>query len=64
MTEAATSDVDHIVTLIPGQNPSAARRLARRLLEAAITLERHPSRGRVVPELERIDVTDVRELVY
>ncbi|HEX4621370.1 MAG TPA: type II toxin-antitoxin system RelE/ParE family toxin [Myxococcaceae bacterium] len=63
LSEAALSDLEGIVSFVANQSPRAAERLHNRLLSAALTLERHPNRGRVVPELDRLAIVDVRELL-
>ncbi|MCA1654091.1 MAG: type II toxin-antitoxin system RelE/ParE family toxin [Sphingomicrobium sp.] len=47
-TDEALSNIDEIYGFIAAFNPSAARRLADRLLAAGISLSEFPERGRAV----------------
>lgn len=62
-TEVALADLDDVVSFIEGEDPLAAEKVLKRLESAARTLENHPQRGRVVPELARFEIHLYRELV-
>lgn len=47
-TEAALTDLERIRSYIGHFNPSAARRMAARLIEAANSLDSFPERGRSI----------------
>jgi toxin ParE1/3/4 len=57
----AREDLKVIVRFISRQNPDAALRFGRLLIEKALSLESLPLRGRIVPELNN---PSVRELVF
>jgi toxin ParE1/3/4 len=63
-TLSALLDIDAIAVFINRQSPSYARTFAKRLSDAAEALEAFPRRGRLVPELERKGIRDVRELLF
>ncbi|MBN1948021.1 MAG: type II toxin-antitoxin system RelE/ParE family toxin [Bradymonadales bacterium] len=62
-TETASQDLEEIVTFIAADSPSNARRLAARMREKAASLQSHPARGRVVPELALFGFSTWREIV-
>jgi toxin ParE1/3/4 len=57
----AREDLKVIVRFIGRENPAAAVRFGRLLIERALSLEDLPLRGRVVPELNE---STIRELVF
>ena len=61
LSEDALSDLERIVAYIAPHNPEAASRLAGRLLDAALSLNTFPERGRAVPEFQRVEL---REIVF
>lgn len=61
-TEAATSDLERIVDAISAEKALNARGALVKLERAASSLAQFPARGRVVPELLRIEVTTYREV--
>lgn len=61
--EPALSDLERIVSFLRERTPKAASALHERVDQKAASLSRFPRRGRVVPELQRIGVTRIRELV-
>lgn len=62
-TEVALADLNDVVGFIERENPLTAENVLKRLESAARTLEHHPQRGRVVPELARFEIHLYRELV-
>jgi toxin ParE1/3/4 len=62
-TEVALADLDDVVSFIERENPLTAENVLKRLESAARTLEPHPLRGRIVPELARFEIRLYRELV-
>lgn len=62
--ERAIRDLEQIVDFIISQDaPLAAQRLFDKVTEKSCTLDSLPFRGRVVPELARLDITTYRELI-
>jgi len=59
-SEQARRDLVAIFEYIAEDNPSAARRLLKRIRGSHDLLLRHPMMGRVVPEFE---VANIRELI-
>lgn len=59
----ARRDLLSIVEYLVERSPGAAAATLERLERRAATLSRSPERGRVVPELARIQLRDYRELV-
>ena len=62
-TEEAAGDLQEIAVLIAREAPTAACDFVDRVDKAVEQLESHPQSGRVVPELERHNVTRYREVV-
>jgi len=62
-TEAAARDLEEIVAFVARDSPSSAEQLLTRFRSMAASLERHPVRGRIVPELMRFGMRTWRELV-
>jgi toxin ParE1/3/4 len=60
LSQEALTDLEQVVAYIAPHNPVAADQIGNLLLDAALSLNTHPERGRVVPEFRR---TDIRELV-
>jgi toxin ParE1/3/4 len=61
--ETAIRDLEQIVDFVAQEAPMAAQKLFERLTERALTLEGLPARGRLVPELARLEITTYRELI-
>ena len=61
LSTEALSDLERIVAYITLRNPPAAERMGNRLLDAALSLEKLPERGRIVPEFQR---PALREVVF
>lgn len=61
--ERAIRDLEQIVDFISQDAPLAAQRLFDHIAEKSRTLDSLPYRGRVVPELARLDITTYRELL-
>jgi len=61
-TEVALADLEELLDFIAQENPAAADTVLTRLQHAAQRLERHPHRGRAVPELSRFEIRLYREL--
>ncbi len=59
----AKRDLLAIVEYLVERSPNAAAATLERLEKRAATLNRNPARGRVIPELARIQLRDYRELV-
>jgi len=59
LSPEALSDLEHIVAYIAPHNPGAAERMGNQLLDAALSLNTHPERGRVVPEFGRQDLREI-----
>lgn len=59
----AVRDLDAILDYIVTESPTAAERTLDRLRAAASSLTSMPHRGRIVPELARLQVEAYRELV-
>ena len=62
-TEAARLDLVQIVELIAEENPAHARAMLEQVERRCQRLATLPERGRIVPELEAVDVRVYRELV-
>jgi toxin ParE1/3/4 len=62
-SEVAVRDLERIVEDIADDSSINAERVLDRLEHAAESLSTLPVRGRVVPELKRLEVTSIRELV-
>ena len=61
LSNEALSDLEGVVTYIARHNPSAAARMGNHLLDAALSLNTFPQRGRVVPEFRR---PELREIIF
>lgn len=61
--EVAIQDLERIVDFVEQEAPLAAQRLFDDIAQRAVTLETLPLRGRLVPELARLEITNYRELV-
>jgi plasmid stabilization system protein ParE len=61
--ETAYRDLEAVVDYIASDSIDAAIEVYKRIREKALTLDRLPSRGRVVPELRFHNITSYRELV-
>ena len=61
LSPEALSDLEHIVAYIALDNPAAAERMGNHLLDAALSLNSLPERGRMVPEFRR---PELRESVF
>lgn len=59
----AALDLQSIAAFVAQRAPMDARKLLKRLRDRAATLRDMPERGRVVPELARLGVFGLRELV-
>ncbi|MCP4660957.1 MAG: type II toxin-antitoxin system RelE/ParE family toxin [bacterium] len=59
-TLQALADVDAICEFIARDAPRTAKRFGQRLFQAVEPLERFPRSGRIVPELRREDVRELR----
>jgi toxin ParE1/3/4 len=62
-TRTAQDDLGAIIDYIATEDLRAAGEVLATLKSAAAKLERFPDRGRVVPELQAMDVFTYRELV-
>lgn len=61
--EAAEHDLLGIVGYLADRNPASAVEVLERLERRAGALRSSPGRGRVVPELARLQVREYRELI-
>lgn len=61
--EVAVRDLEEIVAFLALDSPQAAEQTLRRIEHRAATLESSPARGRLVPELARLQMRTWRELV-
>ena len=61
--EVARRDLFGIVDYLLERNPDAAVSTVERLERRAAALRRSPGRGRVIPELARLQLREYRELV-
>jgi toxin ParE1/3/4 len=61
--ESAGRDLLGIVNYLAGRNPAAAAEVLERLERRAAALRTAPGRGRVVPELARLQMRHYRELI-
>lgn len=59
----AEQDLTAILDFVTRVSPASAARLLRRLEQRASSLETLPLRGRIVPELLKIQVREYRELL-
>jgi toxin ParE1/3/4 len=59
----AERDLIRIVEYIAADSPSNARMVFEKIRREARELERMPKRGRIVPELEKQNFVDFRELI-
>jgi toxin ParE1/3/4 len=61
LSPEALSDLESIVAYIAPHDPGVAERMGNHLVDAALSLNTLPERGRVVPEFHQ---TDLREVVF
>ena len=61
--EVARRDLFGIVDYLAGRNPDAAAATLETLQRKASTLRAAPHRGHVVPELQRLQMREYRELI-
>ena len=61
--EVARRDLLGIVDYLAGRNPGAAAATLEMLQRKASTLRAAPHRGRVIPELHRLQMREYRELI-
>lgn len=61
-TKSAGADLEQIISFIARDSPLNALKVYQRIRKQAKTLQRFPSRGRVVPELAELEVMIYREL--
>jgi toxin ParE1/3/4 len=61
--EVARRDLFGIVDYLDGRNPDAAAATLEMLQRKASTLRAAPHRGRVIPELQRLQMREYRELI-
>jgi addiction module RelE/StbE family toxin len=61
--EAARRDLFAIVDYLVERNPDAAASTLDNLERRAAALRRNPERGRVIPELARLQLREYRELI-
>lgn len=61
--EPAVQDLSDIVAYLVAESPQAASDFVDRVDRATVQLGAHPLIGRVVPELERHNISRYRELV-
>ncbi|HEY3854534.1 MAG TPA: type II toxin-antitoxin system RelE/ParE family toxin [Verrucomicrobiae bacterium] len=61
LSNDALTDLERIVAYIAPHNPAAAERIGNQLLDAALSLNTFPERGRVVPEFQK---PDIREIIF
>lgn len=61
--EPALADLERIVSFLRERSPKIASTLSRRVDSRVASLSRFPRRGRVVPELQHIGVSRIREIV-
>lgn len=59
LSDEALSDLERIVAYIAFDNPEAAQRVGDQLLDAAMSLDTLPERGRVVPEFQHPDIREI-----
>jgi toxin ParE1/3/4 len=60
----AVDDLSDIARYIAADSPSAAKDFVDRVDDAVTRLSVHPQSGRIVPELERHNITGYREIVF
>lgn len=61
--DPALSDLEAIVAFLRTRSPRAAERVVTRVDAKVGALSKFPNRGRIVPELQRIGITKIRELI-
>ncbi len=61
--ESAYDDLEAVIDFIASDSINAAVDIYKRIREKESTLERLPSRGRVVPELRFHSIASYRELI-
>lgn len=59
LSDEALIDLERLVAYIAFDNPEAAQRVGDQLLDAAMSLESMPERGRRVPELRRPELREI-----
>lgn len=62
-TEVAIRDLEQIVDYVAQEAPMAAQRVFDSIAEHSRTLDSLPLRGRIVPELAKLEITSYRELI-
>lgn len=60
---AAFEDLDEILVAAKDQRAGRGAKLRKKFEAAARKLDRHPERGRVVPELRELGILFLRELI-
>lgn len=62
-TGVAESDLVNIIDYIRKDNISNAQKIFTKIKERALTLDRFPERGRMVPELKELGIPLYREII-
>ena len=62
-SEGALADVQNIIEYIARDSIARATTINNRIFEAADTLCEHPYRGRVLPELRDLVISEFREII-
>ena len=63
VSEFAEEDLNEIVDYYFSRSPDFVERIISEFEENVLSLQKHPKRGRTVPELERQGITKYRELI-
>ena len=63
-TEDASLDLDHIIGYIYAESHTIAKEVYLGIREHCLSLTHFPFRGRVIPEMKTLGMTDYRELIY
>lgn len=63
VSEFAEADLDEIAAYHYFRNPNYVERIISEFEENVMSLQKHPKRGRTVPEFERQGITKYRELI-
>ncbi|MBC8185414.1 type II toxin-antitoxin system RelE/ParE family toxin [candidate division KSB1 bacterium] len=62
-THAARDDLDEIIDYISLDSINKAIKINDRLVSKVDTIERFPSRGRIVPELKKLGIKSYHEII-
>lgn len=63
-SDSAIKDINNILDYIELDNPGASYAIYMKIKERLVFLETNPKIGRILPELDKLDKNNYREIVY